>query len=640
MTFTWKALSPDSWKAWEHLQRSGHAVRRSTRRGPRVTCRRMFLGHVPLRALPVLCLVAAAAAQQRAAAIGTVRDATGRPVADADVTLTGALPPPHDPVAAPDVVLARTGPDGAFRVELVPGLDYSAWATGPAQDGRRLASGIVERVRAGAVVTLSARSIAAPARLCVADFDRWPGLDVRAVQLWFGTPPAAPVTLPLDDEGTAALPPLPDAQVDVMALDGRGEPRFGRGLRPEPTMTLHALAPHPVPLLVLDAGGAPVAGAVVHQQVHLVSGHDRALWRRAGTTDASGRLLVHAVGADPYEHGGGHGVLFAAAAEGTAESFSGWCAGVFWRDGERVPAPAVPADGAPPPVEFVLHAAAVRRGRLLDGGEPVAGRGIFLLVDCPLRLDTWGRVGLSRRHAIRTAADGSFALPPLPRHIDALHLAVAPPPDAPAGAPLLGPRHELPEAPLVVDLAALPVLELQVLEPGRAPATGAVAMLLPARTDRSASSPRRLVCDRAGRVAVPVEPGRFLLFAHDGGHGSAQVLAVPEGRDVVAAEVLLEPLPCVRGTIRDAEGRPVGGAAIHVTSMQADAREPADELQVLLRHHGHFLNQQLAREVRSDGTGAFRLPFLDLPGVTFGATTSSGGRFELASGEAVEVVPR
>jgi protocatechuate 3,4-dioxygenase beta subunit len=237
---------------------------------------------------------------------GTVLDADGRPVADAEVRAwtgalhaLGALGARHD--AAPDRVV-RTDAAGAFEVVAVgPRFVLSASAPGAVPADRlhgeipvgRRAPGLALHVSPAR--TLRARVLGAGDRPLAraalrAEVPRGDAGDrLTDIEGVYRAPPAAALA-ETDADGLAVLPGLPSATCAVEVRHDEHAPWTGEHALGDPDLLVRLDPGASLSGMVVDTAGAPLASA----RVQLASA-DLALDRneRRATTDEEGRFAFH-----------------------------------------------------------------------------------------------------------------------------------------------------------------------------------------------------------------------------------------------------------------------------------------------------------------------------------------------------------
>jgi len=588
---------------------------------------------------------AEAAGSPRTAVVGRALDAEGRAVARATVTLHGSVELVPGGFAGHDHVTATTDERGWFRAEILDAYTYSAWATtpatGPDASARHTASTVIEDVRGGDVVSLTLREMRCFSHLRVHDHDSFPPFVVRSVRVYLRAVHAPPIQLHLDRAGRAPLPPLPECDAAVVLEDADGQPVVALTLQVEYLRTLegdaetYVFEPKTLPVVIRDPSGGSVPHAELRTKVGFLfrgQGRTEEVWRTVATTGASPDpgdppILVARYGFDPFEDGSNQ--LFSVAGPDLSESFTGWRAAHFVSGSEPAVAP------KRPPLVCVARPATRWTATVRRGGRPVAGATVVVAVDASLRPEPGTKLGLDRVLTAQTDRDGGFSIA-LPHRFAWAEASVFGGGIELAEAPVLHGFADIADAPAVLELDALRAVRLQVLLADGGPADGAAAVLLPASTELSPFSARELRMDRAGRVELRAQAGSWVLFAWRGGEAYFEILDIPPSAPdggpapVLALRVDLAPVPAMRGILRHPDGSPAAASPIYVVGHSGGRRTPASDRLRLMKHYGTFLNQRLARAVRSDAEGHFTLPFFSDDGGTFTATTPWGGQIELA----------
>jgi hypothetical protein len=350
-----------------------------------------------LQAAILACVAVEATTAQRRPLAGRVIDAAGAPVAGASVTLVWS-PPGGPECGTSDVVTATADARGRFVARLFPQESYSAYAIATAADGSARASPIREGVAAGGDVELRIGGPAERRRVRLVGADAWAAIGPLHVEVALRAANVA--AFPLDAEG--ATPPLPPGSAGLaLVRDAAGAVLCARQLQPgDGPADVVLPPPRRWRLRVVDAAGAPVAGATVH---HATAPSNVPLldtdapferprvqwWRHAGTTAADGTATIDALS----EAALGHWPLLVRA-PGMAESV---VLTMPSRPDSPVDVngrPAARADDA-----FVVPMRRAARLRLLQRGTPVAGAEAFLTAfatsplmqrAAPLRFDASG----------------------------------------------------------------------------------------------------------------------------------------------------------------------------------------------------------------------------------------------------------
>ncbi|MFN3243556.1 MAG: carboxypeptidase-like regulatory domain-containing protein [Planctomycetota bacterium] len=193
---------------------------------------------------------------------GTVVDVDGSPVANAQVTfLSRQIPRALHGVE--DRRVATTDERGRYRVELAKETSYSAWATWPER-----ATDVVEGVMGGSFLGLRGVPGTGSYEVRIDGIDAWPDHAEFTVRALVG---ASNVDfVPCEREGDGfRVPPLPPMTVRAIeVLDPRGEiVAVGSAQNTQDGYTFAMSPPVEFPIEVVDAQGAPVAGAEVRWHI-------------------------------------------------------------------------------------------------------------------------------------------------------------------------------------------------------------------------------------------------------------------------------------------------------------------------------------------------------------------------------------
>ena len=508
-------------------------------------------------------LAAQAPAPVRAPHVGRVHGADGKPIAAAAVTFVAGRE--LGGTGTSDVVRAVSDANGRFRLELLPTRGYSAWAELAGAGGTRVGA-LVPRGAAATEIVIDAASAEVPSRLALQGAEAWQEHGPLRVELVVAgcaeiVPPAT-----LGDDATMPLPPLPDviAEVAVFARD-RLVYTTVTGLRGPLTLP----QPRRIQALVQDEQGKPVAGASVQRCVSWWSHGGGPLPRvprseRHGlaVSDEQGKVeLLVAFENDPFEGAGWPPIAFVASKPGCGESVSGFT-GVPFCNGQR-------QDAKKPGgvLTFTLAAHAAREAKV----EANAGRGPREL--CLMGLQSMpydGNATTSAHDFVRVSvgADGAFAAPEPAKDWDLQAVLVpeqVPPladddPFRRAATPhtLVLPASALRNAG-GLDLRRLVPLRLQVLDATSGPAMDAAVLCSPKDTDRfvDAAQAMRARTDAAGRVALPLMPGTWMLVVVQGPTWAKSILEVGTALDVQTLQLV--PLDRMPVRIVDGDGKPQAG---------------------------------------------------------------------------------
>ncbi len=550
------------------------------------------------------------AAQQRRVLHGVVTGTGGAPLGGASVRFVfvarGAEQ--HDPT---DDVRVVTAANGCYRVELLPCAPYRVWCLGaPAADGSRAASA-VQIVDAEPFLQLRATHTARAHDLHVHGLDPWRQRAPFRVRVQ----PAGiqlPGQLVVADDRTmvppqpVVLPPAsPDVNLQLLDRDGdviaSAQPAIDRR-----DWHWYVAPPCRVDLRTVDERRRPIAGAEIRERVTVVAQRhsgltvdppEHAVWRRLGRTDGEGRLRgALCVGDD--------NTLLAIAPDGAAASTTPGATREQSRredHGERVLLLA-------PPVPWRIRLAGPELRREA-GGPLVASAGL-------LRAES--TIGPNGEAAFRFAHAQGVAFAAAPHVAWACFLPERLRANAPT--PPVAFAVSAAHRPGVRDLSPTWLLQLEIVTPTGSPATHAQVVL---GSNRCVSPwSWHAIPDQAGRVAVAATPDDWIVFAHDrAAAGWARVTASPDG----PLRIAMQPLPTVRGRVRDRDGRAIAGALLEQVATEWRAPPRADLDPGLDRISLHCTAYAIAR-CSTDADGMFACAFVQGPTLDWTVRCRDGER--------------
>jgi hypothetical protein len=192
----------------------------------------------------------------------------------------------------------------------------------------------------------------------------------------------------------------------------------------------------------------------------------------------------------------------------------------------------------------------------------------------------------------------------------------------------------------MLDLAQARTIALQVVGPQQEPAVEAGALLLPISGGKVVTGLlERVPLDSVGRARLSVLPGEWFLLVTDGRDFHAEVLQVDSGDAPITANVRLEPLASLRGTLLTADGKPAVDARITLATSGHTGSDfpPLDRCLVTLLHP---LNSEFVGRTKVAADGSFEVRFLEVKNASSNASAHRDGstlQFELRAGREVEL---
>ena len=564
----------------------------------------------------VLALLLGAAilpAQRRQPLLGDVVDGDGTPVADAAVTLVAESDAP-DLQQPLDLCRATTDASGRFVASALTDRRYVAFASAPERDGIALVSRLAPGVHCDQRTVLRLEVPGCRRRLAMPLAAGWfdvPGLHVR---MRFDGAAGHHVVLPIAEGGIELPPTAAIARFSLHDADGAFLGTIHVPAQGDDT----ALVPSPMQLAVrvVDAGGAPIAGA--HVTVHDASnGADRT--GRTATTDAAGRCSVLWGGwRDPFKRGQPLECLYATAtAPGCAEGASGWVC--------KEPFVGYEVVARHKARELVIPLAA-QANRPTGRVDPkFAGK--------HARLDVLGLVRsgpkmyyLPRRYDVVIGADGDYELPQLPPSASAVQLHL---PDHDGRTTDLLPT----QAPLLPTASKEQCVDIvgQVIDQGGGPATKARILL--AGHD-VAMRLQWLTPDRSGRFERTLQRGRWTLLAMDDTGWTSHEIDCDAAGPIA---LRLQAKPQRRVRVEDQAGNPVAGATFEPGDfrMPSIALTTPDAAAVLWQLGWNTFADHM-RRVRTNDRGEATLHFLPWPTATPTAFAFVGSHLQRSDDVVIE----
>ena len=562
-------------------------------------------------ALVTVCVAGATAQRgERKPVIGRVLDQSSAALAEARVTFVG-VPSRLAVDRQSDVLDVVTDERGRFRADLLVGVPYVSWAASSPVQGQVATSSLSGWVGAGAVLDLRCGSYQPLRTATVAGSSS--GAEARPLQ-WccFGTQFLAP-RLPLvpDEDGRVTFPPLPlGGEVLWGAHDENGGllhvGRFYGGANER----LEVPPLRDLRLAIRDATGAPLTGASLHARMFRVTdaGIDsinairQSVFRDLGTVGDDGTMLVKLPAvSDPFENATGVSLLLAARVPGHAELLSGFVGGHRIDSDWRV------LEQGQPEIGFTLPAVELLEGVVRVGAEPRAGCLVKLHAKAKLHMSTTGYMHDLREFVSVTAADGRFALDRVPKDLHSCQLTIS---DKRSGQVLVHiPSQRGRVLPVAdIDLARIGVLEVLVLDERLGPAAGSVCYVRQVNAFDRLYDVIRLCTDSAGRASIPLWPGDYHVFsASMRGMGFERVRVESSPCKL---EVPYLPYGRCQGVLVDGEGKPVGGARLHVQSDSVGSATP-DEAALLAFARARSRVLLRGQKTAPDGTFDFAYVAVD-----------------------------
>jgi hypothetical protein len=569
------------------------------------------MARLPLRiGIPLLaCWLAGFAATQappersRVPTFVQVVDSDGEPLANARITLVGAIPE-ADGVGG-EARHAVSDARGRAIVRLRPDLCHVAWAIGPAD-----AAGAAPYTpqfgffAAGAMVELRCGLPQPLQRVTIGGLSAWSDRGPLTVHL-IGWHPSADLELVRDGDAWLLPPtPLGDPVLGVgSALEVRcgGRPlhlfeRFSRERSPQ------LPPPQRVAVRVVDEEGEPLPGAPLDQRLGTVwpwtlDGTGVAPRSRVaplGVADATGTAVVEvAYPGDPLREPGSTNLQIVARALGRERLSGGVYQGSSYVDDVRLTQP----PGAV--LQLTARRVADLAGRL--DGLP-AGTFAHLAFVAQLDIGSRGVVREQRSQTVPVGADGSFRFVGVPRTATGCRLVFWHP-DREIVAPVL-----LAEAGCRLPaLASLPLVpcRVRVVDAVGNPARGGVLLLGPGeRTSVLLSqSVARRPLDASGSANLLLPRGSIAVFAVCAEGSVGKVVQVDAG---ATHDLQLQPFTRLRVRFVDHRGVPIAGARPTVSNHVFSGS--GDPVGAMVQPFHLYMLQRLTQQV-TDRNGRIELVF-------------------------------
>jgi hypothetical protein len=548
-------------------------------------------------------------AQARAPFTGTLRDASGKPLAGAEVTCV--FVPDFTTSGASDRVTVSTDGAGAFAMQLVVGCPYVVWAMGPAERGMRAVVRPRCEAAGGSQLDLVADERRGPVKLRVTGASAWIAEGPLSLRL-FAAGPCAVSDLVIPGDGTVNLPSLPTTELDVALLDGKGQTIQVCKCNLETDANVAFAAPHLVTAVALDEDGRPLPGVQVLQQSQFPGTRDRlvdrdyaprvTVVRLAGITGTDGTATVAFAG----EPGWLLGRL-----SGHRDCWAGWVGGVRLHGVTEAKDEGPLVFSMQPDVERTLRVSGIADRERLE----VSFRAWRLF-----RTKNGGGMSESERVTV-TGADGTFSCV-----------------GAPAGATVTArttfaevlPRPRRIVASRDVQASGISELDLESLRHMTVTVVDAAGRPVPCAWLGVADTgcapyfcqQERLVTDGEGRADLWLSKGgQWAVYTVHGRDRALQVVKLNDPEGSIALQ--LEPLSLLRLRIVDASRRPVRGARLCVTTSVGTGRAGDLEGRAL---DGVALstNRASLSLLRSNAAGEIEVPFLERPAVQIRFKVTAG----------------
>jgi hypothetical protein len=479
---------------------------------------------------------------------GRVLDAQGGPVAAAEVTFVSA-PRLGAAFGDDDVVVGHSGNDGRFRVELIPGRHYQAWAA-QRRGEQVLTSPLRPMQGPQTMLKLGEKLRPAMTKWDVQGADRWREHGTLTVHVLVAGSCRVVSEAVVDDEGFAAVPTLPGATFVARVFSRDRLVFVARDVVPEAGIRLPP--PYLVPVHVVDSrdqpqneaeivrrwgtwtvAQGPVAGIPQHEEWPMaISGEDgkaEVLVAVDAMKLFMGNFIteLQLVARHPTGGVGGVGKVSRGVCELKLYAEPGTQALVARRA---------------PDARGGVRCEDVDASRSLGTTRTIDEAGHFLLPRDRIRRDGEPRLVWIADVAPMVPVNDPFA------SVASRH-------------PLLVLDDDLLDED-GVNLANLSVLRVQVLEASGAPAIGASVYCAPSVRGRFVDPSRSMwrVADASGRIALAVWPGTWCIGCAGDRQIGHQVVEV--GRALPVITMQLRALENVRVRVVDRAGEPVPRAYI------------------------------------------------------------------------------
>jgi len=228
-------------------------------------------------------------------------------------------------------------------------------------------------------------------------------------------------------------------------------------------------------------------------------------------------------------------------------------------------------------IRFTLRPQKPLVGRLLDAdGKGLVNQRLAAHFEIAVHIKN-GTLREHRPVAATTDANGRFEIADAPSDFSACRIEIAGSPrlerimppellrQTPQNFVALHGLTTRPKRDLDINLGRMATLELQLLDANGGPSAGASVLLVSLASDGiDCTAIPWVATSAAGRLAMVVEPGKWLLFAHTDGAWAQRTLDIKRSQKV---GMRLAPMSTVRGRVVDGKGKPVADAKLTTPSM-------------------------------------------------------------------------
>jgi len=603
-------------------------------------------------------LVATSTAQQEPnkhlrTLLGRFVDQAGKDIADAEVHLVFSPVGAQDGNAGEHQVIT-TDKRGRFRFKARPCTRHLLWAIGPEDDDKMRQVSAMRWATPGAPVQLRATEKHPQVTVTVKGLEKWADYGPFQLALAPGEIRIPGLTVPVADDFTSVMPPLPAGRTTLDVMDKNGQPLACLTLRTFKAATSRTVRPmRSVPMVVVDDKGNPIENALIRQRVSVGSSDridnlpqppGRIVWRELGKTNAAGELTGKIANSkDPFETSGWQHLMFTATKDGYSISHSGFRRHPFF-DGKEV------KQEGKKELRFTLRKDQPTVVRFMRNnndalvGQPVTvRRGVKIE---QLKNNGWTHEGLVFH--LTTDETGRIKIPLVSNPIDKLQFVI--------GGDLaqttfvaddkrrMSPDrafalHELKaskDKELLINVGAFAKVQMRLLDESGNPAPDAQVMLISrdrkGEYDCSGWS-TMATPDSAGRLALQLQPGEWAIFARTRLGMSYAKIDVEPGEQK-PLDVRMSPMPTMLGRAVDGAGKPIANAKLSCHSSTWHSGGDRDQV---LENIASSLNWTWINNTTTDKDGNFACTFLDLPGMTYEGRLRANGNqsksFSILAGE-------